>query len=100
MFAIIYLLAAFIVDLFKPPRRLEVENLFLRHQLNIPLRRAPRRVPLQAADRAVAHVLRRRWTRLSYDPCLRLHSSAITPSTAFATSSWALGAWSMLRQSN
>jgi len=37
MFAIIYLLAAFIADLFKPPRRLEVENLFLCHQLNIAL---------------------------------------------------------------
>jgi hypothetical protein len=37
MFAIIYLLAAFIADLFKPSRRLEVENLFLRHQLNIAL---------------------------------------------------------------
>jgi hypothetical protein len=27
MFAIIHLLATFIADLFKPPRRLEVENL-------------------------------------------------------------------------
>jgi hypothetical protein len=34
MFAIIHLLATFIADLFKSPRRLEVENLFLRHQLN------------------------------------------------------------------
>jgi hypothetical protein len=40
------LLATFIADLFKPPRRLEVENLFLRHQLNIALRRAPQRVRL------------------------------------------------------
>src|SRR5262249_42063618 len=31
-FAIIHLLATFIADLFKSPRRLEVENLFLRHQ--------------------------------------------------------------------
>src|SRR5262245_29770208 len=53
MFAIIYLLATFIADLFKPPRRLEVENLFLRHQLNIALRRAPQRVRLRAGDRAV-----------------------------------------------
>jgi hypothetical protein len=30
MFAIIYLLGTFIVDLFKSRRRLEVENLFLR----------------------------------------------------------------------
>jgi hypothetical protein len=33
MFAIIHLLATFIADLFKSRRRLEVENLFLRHQL-------------------------------------------------------------------
>ena len=33
MFATIYLLATFIADLFKSPRRLEVENPFLRHQL-------------------------------------------------------------------
>jgi hypothetical protein len=31
----------FIVDLFKPRPRLEAENLFLRHQLAIALRRAP-----------------------------------------------------------
>jgi hypothetical protein len=31
MFAIIHLLGTFIADLFKSPRRLEVENLFLRH---------------------------------------------------------------------
>ena len=36
--AIICLLATFIADLFKSRRRLEVENLFLRHQLNIILR--------------------------------------------------------------
>jgi hypothetical protein len=40
--ATIHLLATFIADLFKSPRRLEVENLFLRHQLNIALRGAPR----------------------------------------------------------
>ena len=45
MFAIIlHLLATFIADLFKPRRRLEVENLFLRHQRNVALRRAPQRV--------------------------------------------------------
>jgi hypothetical protein len=31
----------FVADLFKPRRQLEVENLFLPHQLNIALRRAP-----------------------------------------------------------
>src|SRR5207245_7961711 len=53
MFAIIHLLATFIADLFKSPRRLEVENLFLRPQLNVALRRAPQRVRLRAADRAL-----------------------------------------------
>src|SRR5205814_1518990 len=52
MFAIIHLLATFIADLFKPPRRLEVENLFLRHQLNIALKRAPGRIRLRGSDRA------------------------------------------------
>jgi hypothetical protein len=41
MFAIFHLLATFIADLFKSRRRVEVENLFLRHQLNIALRGAP-----------------------------------------------------------
>jgi hypothetical protein len=45
MFAIIHLLATFLADLFKSPRRLEVENLFLRHQLNVALRRAPQTCP-------------------------------------------------------
>jgi hypothetical protein len=51
MFAIIHLLATFIADLFKSRRRLEVENLFLRHQLNIALRRSPQRLQLRASDR-------------------------------------------------
>src|SRR6266446_2538425 len=53
MFAIIHLLATFIADLFKSRRRLEVENLFLRHQLNIALRRAPQRLRLRGSDRAL-----------------------------------------------
>jgi hypothetical protein len=47
MLAILYSLGMFIVDLFKPRRRLEVENLFLRHQLSIALRRAPARLRLR-----------------------------------------------------
>jgi hypothetical protein len=43
MFAIIYLLGTFTADLLKSRRWLEVENLFLRHQFNIILRRPPRR---------------------------------------------------------
>jgi hypothetical protein len=41
MLAILQLLGPFVANLFKSRRRLEVENLFLRHQLNIALRRAP-----------------------------------------------------------
>jgi transposase InsO family protein len=35
MFAALHSLAIFVIDFFKSPRRLEVENLFLRHQLSI-----------------------------------------------------------------
>src|SRR6266446_5578749 len=49
MFAIIHLLATFIADLFKSRRRLEVENLFLRHQLNVAVRTAnPQRLTATA----------------------------------------------------
>jgi hypothetical protein len=37
MIAIVHLLGMYVADLFKSRRRLEVENLFLRHQLNIVL---------------------------------------------------------------
>ena len=53
MLAILHLLAMFVADLFKPRRQLEVENLFLRHQLNIALRRAPCRLRLRESDRAL-----------------------------------------------
>jgi hypothetical protein len=53
MFAIIYLLGTFIADLLKSRRRLEVENLFLRHQLNIIVRRPPQRLRLRGSDRAL-----------------------------------------------
>jgi len=39
MFAILHSLGMFVADLFKPRCRLEAENLFLRHQLSIALRR-------------------------------------------------------------
>jgi transposase InsO family protein len=64
MFAIIHLLATLLADLFKPPRRLEVENLFLRHQLNVALRRAPQRVRLRAGDRALMVWMTRMWPSL------------------------------------
>ena len=43
----------FVANLFKSRRRLEVENLFLRHQLNIALRRSPHRLRLRRSDRAL-----------------------------------------------
>src|SRR5262245_60975470 len=52
MFAALHSLAMFGIDFFKSPRRLEVENLFLRHQLSIALRRAPPRLRLRGSDRA------------------------------------------------
>src|SRR5947207_4414731 len=64
MFAIIYLLGTFIADLLKSRRRLEVENLFLRHQLNIVLRRPPRRLRLRGSDRALMVWMTRLWPSL------------------------------------
>jgi hypothetical protein len=53
MLAILHLLVMFIADWFKPRRQVEVENLFLRHQLNIALRCAPHRLRLRGGDRAL-----------------------------------------------
>jgi hypothetical protein len=49
---ILYALAISLCDLFKSRRRLQAENLFLRHQLNIALRALPRR-RLRGSDRAL-----------------------------------------------
>ena len=64
MFALLHSLAMCFVDLFKPRRRLEVENLFLRHQLSIALRRAPPRVRLRGSDRALMVWLTWLWPSL------------------------------------
>src|SRR5450759_2815940 len=53
MFAILHALGMFVVDLFKLRSRLEAENLFLRYQLNIALRRAPPLLRLRGSDRAL-----------------------------------------------
>src|SRR5262245_4555725 len=53
MLTALNLLGTFVIDLLKSRRRLEVENLFLRHQLNIALRRAPHRLRLRGGDRAL-----------------------------------------------
>jgi hypothetical protein len=54
----------FVADLFKPRCRLEAENLFLRHQLSIALRRAPPRLRLRGGDRALLVWMTRLWPSL------------------------------------
>jgi transposase InsO family protein len=53
MLLIFQLLGTFVGDLIKSQRRLEIENLFLRHQLNIAVRRTPHRLRLRGSDRAL-----------------------------------------------
>jgi hypothetical protein len=48
MFVLIHLIIAFVSNRLKSRRRLEVETLYLRHQLNITLRRAPHGLRLRA----------------------------------------------------
>jgi hypothetical protein len=54
----------FVIDFFKSPRRLEAENLLLRYQLSIALRRAPPRLRLRGSDRALLVWMTRRWPSL------------------------------------
>ena len=64
MFAILHALGMFFADLFKSRSRLEAENLFLRHQLNIALRQAPPRLRLRRVDRALLVWMTRLWPGL------------------------------------
>jgi transposase InsO family protein len=64
MFAILYALGMFVADLFKSRCRLEAENLLLRHQLTIALRRAPPRLRLLGSDRALLIWMTRFWSSL------------------------------------
>ncbi len=64
MFTILHALGMFVADLFKSRYRLEAENLFLRHQLNIALRRAPARLRLRGGDRALLVWITRIWPNL------------------------------------
>src|SRR5258708_19208004 len=64
MLAIVHSLGMFVADLFKPRCRLEAENLFLRHQLSIALRRAPPRLRLRGVDRALLVWMTRLWPSL------------------------------------
>ena len=53
MLTILHLFGIVAASLFRSRRRLQVENLFLRHQVNIALRRAPHRLRLGGRDRAL-----------------------------------------------
>jgi transposase InsO family protein len=53
-----------IANLFKSRRRLEAENVFLRHQLNVALRRSPARLRLNGIDRVLLAWLVRLWPDL------------------------------------
>jgi hypothetical protein len=64
MFAILHALGMFVADLFKSRCRLEAENLFLRHQVNIALLRAPLRLRLRGGDRALLIWMTRLWPSL------------------------------------
>ena len=64
MLALLHSLVMFVIDCFKSPRRLEAENLFLRHQLTIALRRSPPRLQLRGSDRALLVWMTRVWPSL------------------------------------
>src|SRR5436305_795463 len=64
MLAVLHTLWSFVVDFFKPRWRLQAENLFLRHQLSIALRRAPPRLRIGRSDRVLLVWMTRLWPRL------------------------------------
>src|SRR4029078_13610983 len=64
MLAILHALGMFVADLFKSRSRLEAENLFLRHQITIAMRRAPPRIRLPGSDRALLIWMTRLWADL------------------------------------
>ena len=61
MLAILHLLAMLVAGLFKSRRQLEIEN--FRHQLNIAIRRALRRLRLRGSDRALLVWMTRLWAK-------------------------------------
>jgi len=64
MIAILHTLWIFVVDLFKSRSRLGAENLFLRHQLNIALRKAPSRIRFSGSDRGLLVLMSKLWPSL------------------------------------
>jgi hypothetical protein len=66
---------AFVANLFRSRRRLEIENLFLRHQLNIALGSTPRHRRLRGSDRVL--LVWMTWVR----PSLLVLSRVVRPDT-------------------
>jgi transposase InsO family protein len=64
MYAALCAIAIFVINLFKSHRRLEAENLWLRLQLQVALRRAPARLRLRGSDRAIMVWMARLWPEL------------------------------------
>jgi transposase InsO family protein len=64
MFPALHTIALVIANLFKSRRRLEAENLLLRLQLNVALRRVPARLRLRGIERALLVGLVRLWPDL------------------------------------
>ena len=64
MFAMLHTLGMFVVDLFKSRSRVEAENLFLRHQPNIALRRARPRLRLRSSERILLIWITKLWPSL------------------------------------
>jgi hypothetical protein len=64
MFTILHAVGMFVVGLFKSRCRLEAENLLLRYQLTIALRKAPPRLRLRGSDRALLVWITRLWPSL------------------------------------
>src|SRR5215475_13834610 len=64
MYAAVHALVIFVINLFKSRRRLEAENVWLRHQLQVALRRAPARLHPRRIYRAIMVCLARLWPEL------------------------------------
>ena len=84
MFAIAFLFVRVLCDCFKSRRRLEAEVLVLRHQLNVLQQRAPRRLYLTWADRALFVWLYRGFPRI-LDAIMILRPETITVRSASPT---------------
>jgi hypothetical protein len=74
MIATPFLFVRALCDCFKSRRRLEAEILLLRHQLNVLHRRAPRRLYMTWADRALLVWLYRGF------PCIFDEINSLSPS--------------------